>query len=297
MGPNEPIIRSVIMEGCEFQKLVQTFQTIEALPQLPDSAIRLVQTCEDEDATIHDAELVVGGDIGLTTMVIRAASTTRFASIGGPSTTVNGAVMRLGLRALKAIAITHAFKTLLSSRHESDCYDAPAFAKHSVFAAIATQYLFDREYGSRGHDLEEVFTFGLLHDLGSCLFATVAPSLFDDCWRKAERSRTTLEQAFEESYSEPLSTLGWAAATAWNLPDIFVEFLHARTKRDDPSDLQAVDDMVMTAEAFAPSFGYAFEPWLEANPIVGLEQAEMDGLKQAVDDYCAHAFSRSYLVA
>lgn len=282
------------MDGIEFNNLVRTFQNIEALPQLPDSAIRLVQVCEDEDATIHEAEFVVASDPGLTAMVIRAASTARFASIGSSATTVNAAVMRLGLRALKALALAHAFRTLLNQRHESDCYDAIRLAKHSVFTAISSQYLFDREFGSHGHDLEEVFTFGLLHDLGSCLFANVAPGLFDQCWRDAEQRGITFESAFFSVYEEPLATLGWAAASAWNLPEIFVEFLHTRAQRAEPSDLQAVDDIVAISEDFAPSFGYSFEPWLEPSPIVGLEPAEQQALKQAVDEYCAHAFMHSH---
>lgn len=282
------------MDGIEFNQLVKTFQNVEALPQLPDSAIRLVQACEDADATIHDAELVVASDPGLTTMVLRAASTARFASIGGRATTVNGAVMRLGLRALKALAMAHAFRTLLNQRHESDYYDAQRLAKHCVFTAISTQYLFDREYGSHGHDLEEVFTFGLLHDLGTCLFATIAPGLFDQCWLLAQERQTTFENAFFSTYEEPLAILGWAAASAWGLPDIFIEFLHTRAQRAEPSDLQAVDDIVAISEDFAPSFDYAFEPWLEGADIVGLEPGEQKALKEAVDEYCAHAFSHSH---
>lgn len=285
------------MEGIEFHQLVRTFQSIEALPQLPDSAIRLVQVCENEEATIHDAEVIVASDPGLTAMVIRAASTARYASSGGPPTTVQAAVMRLGLRALKALAMTYAFRTLMSHRYESDCYDPKALARHSVFTAIATQYLFDREYGNRGHDLEEVFTFGLLHDLGTCLFAAVAPGLFDECWRRAERTKSTFDDAFESIYDEPLATLGWAGASAWNLPEIFVEFLHARTHTAEPTDLQRVDDVVRLAEDLAPSFGYSFEPWFEANPIVGLEEAEQKALKEAADEYCAQAFGATHRAA
>jgi HD-like signal output (HDOD) protein len=285
------------MDGIEFNQLVRTFQSVEALPQLPDSAIRLVQVCEDEEATLHDAEQIVAGDPGLITMVIKAASTARFASTGSPATTVNTAVMRLGVRALKALAMTHAFRSLLNQRHESDYYDAHRLAKHCVFVAITTQFLFDREYGNHGHDLEEVFTFGLLHDLGTCLFANVAPGLFDECWRRAERSQSTFDQAFEAIYDEPLATLGWAAATAWGLPDIFIEYLHARTKKDEPSDLQTVDDLVSVAEDFSPSFGYGFENWREALPIVGLDKEEQTELKRAADEYCAHAFSGWQAVA
>lgn len=278
------------MEGIEFHQLVKTFQTIEALPQLPDSAIRLVQVCEDNEATLHEAEVVVASDPGLTAMVIRTASTVRYASAGGPATNVGAAVMRLGLRALKSLAMAHAFRTLISQRHESDCYDAKRLARHSVFTAIATQYLFDREYGGRGQDLEEVFTFGLLHDLGACLFATVAPDLFDQCWRRAERTRESFDHAFLAIYDEPLATLGWAGAAAWNLPDIFVEFLHTRTHEGDPTDLQTVDDVVRIAEDFAPSFGYAFEPWAEPGAIVELDEGEQKALQEAADEYCVHAF-------
>ncbi len=285
------------MQGIEFHELVRTFQTTEALPQLPDSAIRLVQVCDNEEATLQEAEVVVVSDPGLTAMVIRSASSVRYLSAGGPPTTVSSAVMRLGLRALKALAMTYAFRMLIGQRHDSDCYDAKRLARHSVFTAIATQYLFDREYGNREHDLEEVFTFGLLHDLGVCLFATVAPDLFDECWRRAERTQSTFEATFEAIYSEPLATLGWAGASAWNLPDIFVEFLHTRTHQGEPSDLQQVDSVVQMAEDFAPSFGYAFEPWIEAHPLVGLSESEQEALKEAADQYCLHAFGACHRAA
>lgn len=278
------------MDGLEFQQLVKTFQTLEALPQLPESSIRLVQTCEAEGATLQDAEKIVASDPGLATTVIRAASTARFFGMGGPTTSVSSAVMRLGLRALKALAMTYTFRALLDRRNGSDHYDPHPFSRHSVFVGIGTQYIYDRECGHLGHDLEEVFAFGLLHDLGACLLANVAPEIFDELWVQAQNAKMSFEERFLQKFKEPLVTVAWAASTAWDLPELFTEFLHSLTGRAEPSDLDQVCDLVSKVSQLSEGLGYGFEPWRQsANPL-SLDEAETNALKKAVDDYCAQVF-------
>lgn len=278
------------MDGLEFKQLVKTFQSLEALPQLPESSIRLVQTCESEGATLQDAEKIVASDPGLATTVIRAASTARFFGMGGPTTSVSSAVMRLGLRALKALAMTYTFRALLDRRHGSEHYDPRPFSKHSVFVGIGAQYLYDRECGHLGHDLEEVFAFGLLHDLGACLLANVAPELFDELWIQAQNGKISLEERFYMKFKEPMVTIAWAAATAWDLPELFTEYLHAMTKRAEPSDLQQVCQLIETVSLLSETQSYGFEAWLPGENRTDLDEKELPALKRAVDDYCAQVF-------
>jgi len=269
------------MDGLEFDQLVKTFRTVEALPQLPESSFRLVQTCEDPDANLHDAEMVIASDPGLLTVVLRAASAARFASMGGPATTVNAAVMRLGMSSLKALAMTHAVRSLIDQRHECDWYDSRRFAAHSVFVAVAMQHLFEREFGGTKADLEEIFTFGLLHDLGICLLAHIAPDLYDHLWRKAESKNAPFEDVFFERFHEHISTLAWAAATAWRLPDIFVEFLHQESISHEPSDLAMVIETLEMAESLTISLGMGIEPWITTEASVELEAEEIESIKGA----------------
>jgi len=278
------------MDGIEFQNLVKTFQTIEALPQLPESSIRLVQTCESDGATLLDAEKIVASDPGLATTVIRAASTARFFGMGGPTTSVSSAVMRLGLRALKALAMTYTFRALLDRRNGSEHYDPHPFSRHSVFVGIATQYVYDQECGHLGHDLEEVFAFGLLHDLGACLLANVAPEIFDELWVQAKNAKIPFAQRFQTKFKEPLVTVAWAASTAWDLPELFTEFLHSLTGRAEASDLDQVCDIVTNVSLLSETLGYGFEPWMESKNTLSLEESEIAAIKKAVDDYCAQVF-------
>ncbi|MBN9500611.1 MAG: hypothetical protein BGO01_02820 [Armatimonadetes bacterium 55-13] len=278
------------MDGIEFQQLVKTFQNVETLPQLPETSIRLIQACEDDNATLQTAEHIVASDPGLAATIIRAASTARFLTAGGPATSVSSAVMRLGLRVLKALAMTYTFRSLMNRRHSSEHYDPKAFAQHSVFVAIATQFMYDRQFGHSGHDLEEVFAFGLLHDLGICLLANVAPEIYDEIWQRADNMKIGFDKSFEIKFQEPLTTLAWAAAAAWNLPDIFTEFLHSLTGKADPNDLEPVAEIVRQASDLSAQLGYGIEPWVETKCESDLNEAELKALKQAVDDYCAQAF-------
>lgn len=278
------------MDGIEFEQLVKTFQNVETLPQLPESSIRLVQVCEDPDATLQDAERVITSDPGLAATVIRAASAARFFGIGGPATSVAAATMRLGIRALKALAMTYTFRILLDQRNKSEYYDAHEFARHSVFVAIATQYIYGRDHSHCHQDPEEVFAFGLFHDLGSCLLAYVAPEIYDRLWLKASADKSSFEEAFFMTFHEPLATVGWAAAAAWNLPEIFVEFLHAMTRRGEPTDLEAVCETIHLASDLSACHEYGMEPWVEGVNTTDLAPVELEELVKAVDDYCAQAF-------
>jgi HD-like signal output (HDOD) protein len=272
------------MDGMEFQQLVKTFQSVETLPQIPESAFRLVQVCDDPDSSLHDAEHVIASDPGLTAMILRAASTARYVGLGRPVTTVATAIMRIGLKSLKSLAMTHAFRTLLDQGKRSDWYDPRRLAGHSVFVAVTMQHLFDEAYGHSHYDLEEVFAFGLLHDLGICLLAEVAPEQFDSIWVEAEKRGDSFEDAFQARFHEPVATLSWAAAAAWQLPDIFVEFLHAITNRDEPSDLGLAVESLAKSEELATSIRFCFEPWMEGSGQVATDSAVIDALVGAFNE-------------
>lgn len=87
------------------------------LPTLPDIALRVKQTAEQEDSTIVDVSQVVATDAALTTRILRYSNT---ALVRGVSTItdIHEACKRIGLVKLKNLAIGMAMEQLFDSQNK-----------------------------------------------------------------------------------------------------------------------------------------------------------------------------------
>ncbi len=252
------------MNEQHFSKIVELFQRSDALPQLPDSAIRLMELIDKGDPSPNDLERVIAPDPALAACLLRTASSVAYGS-SASVTTLRAAALRLGLRAVRTIALTFAMQAVLGRKTQSELFDPVAFSRHSLFVGITARTLFQNtspiERRLAGWSPEEVFAAGLLHDLSSCLLAQLAPDLFDRSWERARNQGYTLEDGFLEIFGVPLPMLGCAAVCAWKLPELFAEGIAFIA--EPPQDLSRTlcRDCILYADGLSPTFGFGREPW------------------------------------
>lgn len=87
------------------------------LPTLPDIALRVKQTAEEDDSTILDVSNVVATDTALTTRIIRYSNSALVRGVS-PITNVHDACKRIGLVKLKNLAIGMAMEQLFDSNNK-----------------------------------------------------------------------------------------------------------------------------------------------------------------------------------
>lgn len=146
---------------------------LSRLPSLPPVLLRLLCAFNDEHVSPRQVAALIDADIGLSARVVAAAN----ASCFGPPRQYRGVeqtVVHLGLRAIRAIAVTASVQSVFESRP-----DAPAAAflracwLRSLRAAFAARQL-ARLIGQP--ETEEAYVVALLQDLGRLLMTLQDPA-------------------------------------------------------------------------------------------------------------------------
>lgn len=200
------------------------------LPSPPSVAIRLLELCNSPDAGVREIVQAVQTDPALSTKILRSANSS-FVGARKEIRSVQHAVSMLGTRVIASIALTFSLDSRsLKQDRLADQYST--YWRRSTVQASAAECL-AREIG--GTAAGELFTAGLLMDIGRLALLTVAPaeyvSLLDECG-PGESPTTELERTrlgFDHT------ELGERLLALWKLPDWLQEV--ARHHESDPGEL------------------------------------------------------------
>jgi putative nucleotidyltransferase with HDIG domain len=188
------------------------------VPTIPVLLLRILRTVEGERASAKDLVDLMQRDQALAGRVLRLANSGFFAcsrEVG----TLSRAVMLLGFSTVKNLALGIKIWEAMASR------GGPAIAalwEHSALVGAAARAIAQR---MRGADPEEVFTAGLLHDIGKVILRIRFAAVYD---RVAEVGGETPlvareRAAFGVDHAEAGAWLG----EAWSLPTVIVDAARA----------------------------------------------------------------------
>lgn len=252
-------------------RLRTLFQDVEALPRLPNTAMRLVRAIDDAQVSARQLERIIASDPGLASRVLRVANS---ALIGceTPVSTIRGAILRVGLNTMRTIAVSLAVSYAAGSGRRPPEFDVRRFSQHSVFVGFLSHLVFLRY---QRHAVlkspwsgEEILAAALLHDLSLAVLAHVAPEIYRRAYLYARRTDTTLTQSLQNIYGVRTGGLTADACQTWNLPSVFTELLRAidRPLGSSPGAFEAAC-CVYYADHLAADSEFSLEEWQPNAPI------------------------------
>lgn len=284
----------------DFEGLKLVFRRSGALPQLPGSAVRLLEAIDSGEASARDLERIITCDASLTANLLRLANS---ADSGLPSgiTTIRAAILRLGQRSVRSMGVSLTIQSMLGGEAANGPFDPLRYARHTVAVGFLCRYIFARrkqmgEFQTRW-STEEFFSAGLMHDLGHALLSRVVPGVYAMVCNAAEQGGKGVAQTFQDLYGNSLGVLGAEAARTWGLPKAFlpaIEFADRPTECDE--DLMALY-CLHYADHLATQMQLTIEPWsftVELDPLaaadVALDEGEVGSVLEIV-----RAQTESYL--
>lgn len=268
-------------EATAFSNLEQLFTQANTLPQLPGAALRLIQILEHDDVSSGEVERIIIGDPALTVAVIRAASSALYG--GEECSTIRGAIMRLGHRAVQSVAVSLGVQALMGEGQNKSQFDRNRFARHSIFVGFLARYLYacrhQREPFKSKWSRDEIFAAGVLHDLGPGLLARVSPTDFDKVFLIAKKGNMSFHTAFEAIFGGSINHLAVLAAQTWKLPPLFEEILGHFENPDSMPDEFIALACIGYANCLAEEQNFGFFPW-RVSPVLGETVLETVGLAE-----------------
>lgn len=193
---------------------------INILPQFPENITRLNALLSDPEVTLSEVAQQIGSDVSLTGELLRQVNSAAF-SLNQPCNNIASAVKMIGLRGVRNMLFTIGTMQTFSKLPGN----SENLWKHAYRVAF---YSFNLAYNffSGNRDVtENIYTCGLLHDMGKIIFEAVAPNYL------AKVKTLCLEKGISADIYEKLlcgtnhAEIGARIAEKWNFPKVLTDVI------------------------------------------------------------------------
>ncbi|OGP50909.1 MAG: hypothetical protein A2Y79_10080 [Deltaproteobacteria bacterium RBG_13_43_22] len=209
------------METIEKSKILDQISSNDYLPSLSPLIIQLIDLAADEHSSILDLTRIIEQDSGLTARLLKIVNSAFYAH-REPISSISYAVMVAGFKKIRIMALNISLKdTFPLGKVNGMDYDY--FWKTSLYRAILAQDLTKGSYLSNILDPEEVFTTGLILELGLLFLFHVCPESLKDSFPGGD---VPLEEAIaweEKNLGINHRELGRLTLHHWHFPEQIIE--------------------------------------------------------------------------
>lgn len=221
------------LDAAQLDLLVRRLEGLPSLPGVVVGVLELTSPAAVEaggaDACLAEGARLISRDPAL---AARAISLAALEGQAGPET-VSGAAKRLGLEAVRSMAL--AAGVLGDTAPVEGGLDRPAFLRHCLAVASAAEMLAEQAHVPT--DPETAFLAGLLHDVGKLVLCELAPKSHARALATAKARKCSLADTEREVLGVDHLVAGRCLARQWRLPDVFghVIWLHHQPAAAVPS--------------------------------------------------------------
>jgi putative nucleotidyltransferase with HDIG domain len=150
------------------QKLKRITLEVEAFPGMPTTAAKLLPLLDNPDSTPSEVENIVKYDPGLTANILKLTNSAYF-GIPTKVSSIRQAVIVLGWKRLLQVVTTICMSPLMKKAVSGYDLRSGQLWRHSIAVSVAAELLVK---ALKIPDADEVFTAGLLHDVGKLILGS-----------------------------------------------------------------------------------------------------------------------------
>jgi len=202
-----------------YEKLKIVVKNVKELLALPFAVVKIIRLCNDLHASAKDLELPVKSDPAIAAMIMRRANSAAFGSTGR-ATSIQRAVLRIGMRATRNIASSFSVFKLFEKEEKSFGFNRIWFWQHSLATGICAQTLATIV---KYPQPEDAFLAGLLHDIGKMVLDDFLNEEFDKAIRIANTDGVPMRMAENSVFQTTHAYIGSKLAQAWGFPSAIAD--------------------------------------------------------------------------
>lgn len=219
------------------KNIEEIIQQVESLPQLPDTAVKLMRLMGDPRSTVDDIVETIKYDQVVTTQVLKLCNSAYF-GLSRKVTSLNDAMLCLGTIKLLQMVMSVHTNSMLTKKQDGYGLQSGSLWKHSVAVGIASSLIAQKLNVA---DVNLVFTAGLLHDIGKVVMDQYVDHDFNELQKLVTEENMSFTEAEERIIGFSHNEVGALIAEKWNLPDAIVRCIRYH---HSPWELQQPDTNV-----------------------------------------------------
>ena len=202
------------------ERIFDLLKDCKELSSLPQILAEVIRVTDDEESTAGDIADVILKDPPLSARILRVVNSPYYGPVRGIST-INQAVVTLGIRAVKALALSTSLYKLFDTG--TQIVDRVRFWRHSLEVAIACREIAN---ACSYKPSEEAFVAGLMHDIGILILEANFPDQFRRIWKLIESGESSVKQE-ELTWGTNHARVAKFLLDQWKLPGFLGEAIAA----------------------------------------------------------------------
>ncbi len=207
---------------------------VEKMPAFPRSVQQVVQLTSDINASAKDIVRVIECDPVMTVKILKAINSS-FYGLPQKITSVQRAVVHIGLNTIKNMALGVAAMGMLNANNKAN-FNTSNFLLHSLTTASISKILAER-IGLSSTQASDCFVAGLLHDFGKVVFAEFIPDKFKLALEKSKEQQLPLHQTELEFIGLSHTQAGKMLAEKWELSDHLIDAIAHHHELDNSENV------------------------------------------------------------
>jgi len=205
--------------------------TIARMPSLSTTVVKVLETCNEPQASANDLKRVISLDPVLTGRVLKLINSAYFA-LGNPITSLTRAIIMLGVNTVKNLALSFAIMKNMKGSGSFHAFTTNEFWMHCLGVGVVAKSLAAAK-GLFPTEQEEYFVAGLLHDLGKLpLNKQFSEEYFQVC-QSASKQYEPFYLREDQLLGIDHCKVGAMIAKKWRLGESLVETLSNHHHPDD----------------------------------------------------------------
>jgi len=229
------------------------------LPTLPEVAIRVRETADDDNASITDVAKIIETDAALSARIVQVGNSALYRGIN-PAETVQAAAMRMGLNTVRSLATSLVMKQLFQATHPVvDHYLRKAWKQSTDIAAFSAVIA----KSSTTLESDSALLAGLTHSIG------LSPILV-----KAEADPSLLNntQELEKLLYHLYPVVGSRILKIWGFSDALIKVPAEHLKVDRNGNNGKADYVDIVQVALLQTLDD------DNHPLAGIDQSQVSAL-------------------
>lgn len=201
------------------QEEIKSFiKEIGDLPTLPTLYLSLRDKLYDPRSSANDLARILSSDQSICSNILRIANSS-FYGLSGRIVTIPHAIVVIGFNGIHHIVLSMTAARMFTEESSCSGFSLITFWEHSLAVATIAKIIGKK---LSGISQEEIFTAGLLHDIGKVIIFKYLPEKFREVIVSVKKDKVLIRQAEENLFGFDHTEFGTVLLREWKFPEMLL---------------------------------------------------------------------------